>query len=59
MHKLFRDTHVEAELAVVAAKLDGGSEGGGGEGEGGRGNDSGLQQRRVLGEYTGMLSRTK
>ena len=37
-------THVEAELAGVAAKLDGGREGGGGEGEGGRGNDGSLQQ---------------
>ena len=37
-----RGTHEEAELAVVAAELDGGGEGGGGEEDGGDTDDGGL-----------------
>jgi hypothetical protein len=40
-----RGTHVEAELAVVAAELDGGGERGGGEEDGGGTDDGGLRGR--------------
>lgn len=40
------ETYVEAELAVVAAELDGGGEGGGGEEEGGGADDGSLRENR-------------
>ena len=39
-------TYEEAELAVVAAELDGGGEGGGGEEDGGGTDDGGLHNER-------------